>query len=123
MVVSSATFVMGIGVTVPGVIARVSSLGSEARGTANAVCGAAVFLGASLGPVLADVLVPRSFTALTLTLSGILAAPNCVRRRERLSGRADRWGVRRSAKCWRMPHLFQRPEEQDSAPDDPGGSL
>lgn len=74
VVVASAVFVAGIGVTVPGVLARVSVLGSEARGAANAVYGAAVFLGASLGPVLAGVLAPRGFTPLMLTLAGILAA-------------------------------------------------
>ena len=74
VVIGSAVFVAGIGVTVPGVLARVSVLGSEARGAANAVYGAAVFLGASLGPVLAGVLAPHGFTALTLTLAAILAA-------------------------------------------------
>ncbi len=74
VVIGSVVFVAGIGVTVPGVLARVSSLGSEARGAANAVYGAAVFLGASLGPVLAGVLAPHGFGALTLTLAGILAA-------------------------------------------------
>ena len=78
VVLASAVFVTGIGFTVPAAVTLVNELGGPARGTATALYGAVVFLGASLGPLLASALAPHGFGALALTLAGILVVAALV---------------------------------------------
>jgi MFS transporter, YNFM family, putative membrane transport protein len=72
MVVASVIFVAGIAAIVPAVIALVGGRGGSARAGALGLTGLAVFAGASLGPLAAEL--PLSFTALMLVLAALLLA-------------------------------------------------
>jgi predicted MFS family arabinose efflux permease len=72
MVVGSVVFVAGIAMIVPAVIALVGGRGGSARAGALGLTGLAVFAGASLGPLAAEL--PLSFTALMLVLAALLLA-------------------------------------------------
>ncbi|QWU13696.1 Predicted arabinose efflux permease, MFS family [Paenibacillus sophorae] len=77
---SAATviFVAGIAAAVPSIISRIGMLGSAGRGMALALYGFFVFVGASLGPILAAALMPFGFAALCGTLSVIMLAAAAV---------------------------------------------
>lgn len=74
LVLSSVVFVSGIAIAVPGIIVLVNQLGAHARGSAVALYGCFIFVGASIGPILSSALSAHSFLALGLTLSAILCA-------------------------------------------------
>ncbi|GGA27798.1 MFS transporter [Paenibacillus physcomitrellae] len=72
LVVASAVFVLGIASAVPGIIVMVGQLGSQARGSATAVYAFFVFVGASMGPILATQLIGYGAKTVFLVLGGIV---------------------------------------------------
>ncbi|NJJ38299.1 MFS transporter [Paenibacillus apii] len=77
-IAATVVFVAGIASAVPSIISRIGLLGSTARGMALALYGFFVFVGASLGPILAAALMPFGFAALCGTLSVIMLAAAAV---------------------------------------------
>lgn len=77
-IAATVVFVTGIAAAVPSIISRIGLLGSAARGMALALYGFFVFVGASLGPILAATLMPFGFAALCGTLSVIMLAAAAV---------------------------------------------
>ncbi|WP_052702880.1 MFS transporter [Paenibacillus beijingensis] len=73
-VAATVVFVAGIATAVPSIVFRIGMLGASARGMAIALYGFFVFVGASLGPIIANMLMPLGFAALCWTLSAILLA-------------------------------------------------
>jgi MFS transporter, YNFM family, putative membrane transport protein len=72
LVAASVVFVAGIAMIVPAVITLVGGRGGSARAGALGLTGLAVFAGASLGPLAAEL--PLPFTALLLALATLLVA-------------------------------------------------
>jgi MFS transporter, YNFM family, putative membrane transport protein len=70
LIISSVIFVLGIATIVPSIIALVGSRGGSSRASALAINGVAVFAGASLGPLAAQL--PIGFTGLMLILAVLL---------------------------------------------------
>ncbi|AHV95392.1 MFS transporter [Paenibacillus sabinae] len=77
-IAATVVFVTGIAAAVPSIISRIGLLGSAGRGMALALYGFFVFVGASLGPILAAALMPFGFAALCGTLSVIMLAAAAV---------------------------------------------
>ncbi len=89
LLIGSGVFVAGIAAAVPAVISLVSALGGDARGAAIALYGCLIFVGASLGPLVATMLRPAGFAVLCLALAAmLLVAAGVLPRRggRRLSG-------------------------------------
>lgn len=87
LILSSAIFVLGVASAVPGMIVMVGRLGSEARGSATAVYAFFVFIGASLGPIVANQLSPYGANVVFLILGlimfiGALVVALAIRRLE-----------------------------------------
>lgn len=70
LVIASVIFVAGIATIVPSVIALVGSRGGSTRAGALGLCGLAIFVGASLGPLAAEL--PLEFARLLLVLAVLL---------------------------------------------------
>ena len=70
LIISSVIFVLGIATIVPSVIAVVGGRGGSSRASALAINGVAVFAGASLGPLAAQL--PIGFSGLMLILAVLL---------------------------------------------------
>ncbi|MGM0874495.1 MAG: MFS transporter [Bacillota bacterium] len=70
LIIMSVIFVTGIAITVPTLISLVGQLGGQARGAAVSLYTSVVFIGASLGPIVAVALLNTSSYLLTF---GILA--------------------------------------------------
>jgi predicted MFS family arabinose efflux permease len=75
---ASVVFVAGIAMAIPAIISRIGVLGSEARGTALALYAFFLFVGASIGPLLAARLIAIGFAALCLVLAALLLAAAAV---------------------------------------------
>jgi predicted MFS family arabinose efflux permease len=84
---ASVVFVAGIAMAIPAIISRIGVLGSEARGTALALYAFFLFIGASIGPLLAARLIAIGFAALCLVLAVLMLAAAAV----------TLWSARRSA--------------------------
>jgi predicted MFS family arabinose efflux permease len=72
LVLSSVIFVAGISMAVPSAIVLVGQLGGNARGSAIALYGFFIFVGASLGPLLAAYVMPFGFSILCTVLTAVL---------------------------------------------------
>jgi MFS family permease len=70
LIISSVIFVLGVATIVPAVIAVVGGRGGSSRASALSINGVAVFAGASLGPLAAQL--PIGFTGLMLILAVLL---------------------------------------------------
>jgi YNFM family putative membrane transporter len=70
LVIASTVFVAGIAAIVPAVIALVGSRARSARAGALGLTGLVVFIGASCGPLVAEL--PLGFTGLLLGLAALL---------------------------------------------------
>jgi MFS family permease len=70
LVLSSVIFVLGIATIVPALIALIGSRGGSSRAGALAIAGLALFTGASLGPLVAQL--PIGFSTLMLVLAVLL---------------------------------------------------
>ncbi|UUZ92451.1 MFS transporter [Paenibacillus sp. P25] len=74
IVIMSVIFVAGISITVPTLISLVGDLAGEARGAAVTVYSFILFIGATLGPILAlDLMKTGSYLLTFETLAGLLA--------------------------------------------------
>lgn len=84
----TVVFVAGIAVAVPSIVSQIGILGASARGMAIALYGFFIFVGATLGPMIAAALMPFGFAALCWTLAAIMLAAAAVTAwsSERLSG-------------------------------------
>jgi MFS transporter, YNFM family, putative membrane transport protein len=72
LVLSSTIFVAGISVTMPSLIALISSIATGASGSALALYTFVLFLGASFGPLVTNVLHPLGFSSLCTILAFFL---------------------------------------------------
>jgi YNFM family putative membrane transporter len=72
LVISSIVFVAGIASAIPGILVLIGQLGGNARGSALSLYAFFVFIGASLGPLLASYLMPYGFQVLGTTLGALL---------------------------------------------------
>jgi MFS family permease len=70
LVITSVVFVAGIATIVPSVIALIGGRGGSTRAGALGLSGLVIFVGASLGPLAAEL--PLGFTGLLLTLAALL---------------------------------------------------
>lgn len=71
-IAATTVFVAGISIAVPSIVSQIGILGASARGMAIALYGFFVFVGASLGPIIATVIIPFGFSALCWTLAAVL---------------------------------------------------
>jgi MFS transporter, YNFM family, putative membrane transport protein len=70
LVLTSVVFVAGIATTIPALIALVGGRGGSSRAGALAISGLALFMGASIGPLAAQL--PIGFSGLMLALAALL---------------------------------------------------
>jgi predicted MFS family arabinose efflux permease len=70
LVITSVVFVAGIATIVPSVIALIGGRGGSTRAGALGLSGLAIFVGASLGPLAAEL--PLGFAGLLLSLAALL---------------------------------------------------
>ncbi|MDQ0857882.1 YNFM family putative membrane transporter [Bacillus sp. V2I10] len=72
LIIMSVMFVTGIAITVPTLISLVGQLGGQARGAAVSLYTSVVFIGASLGPIMAVALLNTSSYLLTFEILALL---------------------------------------------------
>jgi predicted MFS family arabinose efflux permease len=72
LIIMSVIFVTGIAITVPTLISLVGQLGGQARGAAVSLYTSVVFIGASLGPIVAVALLNTSSYLLTFEILALL---------------------------------------------------
>ncbi|WP_332699230.1 MFS transporter [Halalkalibacter lacteus] len=72
LTIMSVIFVTGIAITVPTLISLVGQLGDQARGAAVSLYTFVVFIGASLGPIVAEVLLNTGSYLLTFEILALL---------------------------------------------------